>query len=115
MRAASTATNSAAVWGPRIAGWIAPSVLAIVLAFVSSYFGIQKGQALTDQRLTSAEGSIERNKQERDRAIDDLRSQSVPRSEHEARWKAEDEFRRLLFKSLDELKADVRELRTSPR
>jgi hypothetical protein len=73
----------------RIPSWLASAVLSILLAFGASYLGIQRGQAVTDYRLKTAESSLEKK---------------VDQSVYDATLKSIDQ-------SLQDIKQDIKDLR----
>ena len=59
-----------------------------------------------------AQGSYAQRLANNEQAVKVHDAQIVPRSEHEAHWRSEEQFRQLLLDKIDSLQADVREIRT---
>ena len=95
----------------RIPGWLATGLISAILAFTAAFVGVQRGQSVTDTRLTTAERDITEAKQERVRQQDNM----IPRREFDAAMKSFErileDFRQGTLKSLDEIKADVKDIR----
>lgn len=83
---------------------LAQTLLTIVIAVGGTLLTVGMTYGNFVSRLTSAESSIQENKDDRVRELDDLKKQIVPRNEHEAHWKATDD-------KLDAIRDDVREVR----
>lgn len=87
------------------------TILAIALSVGGTLLTIGVTQGSFAQRLTSDEQAVKTEEQERQAGDEAINKQVVPRSEHEAHWQADEQFRRLLIDKIDSLQADVREIR----
>lgn len=82
--------------GPRTATWLAHPLIVsvltpIVLAIIFGAGAVWMTQADSLRRLNNVESGVEAEKREREKQVSEIKSQIVPRTEHEARWKAEDD------------------------
>jgi hypothetical protein len=95
----------------RIPGWLATGLISAILAFTAAFVGVQRGQSVTDTRLTTAERDINEVKQDRDH----LQEQMIPRREFDAAMRGFerilDDFKQSTLKSLDEIKSDIKDIR----
>jgi coenzyme F420-reducing hydrogenase delta subunit len=95
----------------RLPSWIAGGLVSVVLAFSASYIGIQRGQAVMDTRVATAERDIKEAKQDRDR----LQEQTIPRREFDAYMKSIkeslDDFKKIAEQNFLEIKQDIKDIR----
>lgn len=63
----------------------------VVLAIIFGAGAVWMTQASVLWRVGSVEATVEANKREREKQVEELKSEIVPRAEHEARWKGFDD------------------------
>lgn len=104
-----TNTPAASSWRNGLS--VAQTLITLALAVGGALLTVGVSQGSLRERVNSSETNLEKT----NHSLEELKSRTVPRAEHEAHWKADEEFRRLLFKRLDEIRDDVRDLNKSAK
>jgi hypothetical protein len=97
-----SSANAPATFASRFS--LAQTILTVALTLIGTLLTLGATYGTFISRLGTVEANVETHKQERVAAVDELKKESVPRSEHEAHWKAQSE-------QLNQIQTDVRELR----
>jgi hypothetical protein len=72
---------------PLVGSVLSPILLAIVFGALT----VWAAQASALLRISNVEAAVESNKQESAKQISEIKSESIPRREHDAHWKAIDD------------------------